>query len=503
MADPTQNDENKKPKKEEVSAADLLSLWGGGASPAKPAQSSAPAPVPEPKPAPVPVTKPEPQPPKPVPTPQPAPPPAPKPEPASLQPKPAPSPVPEPIKKTIQPETAFWEAAAPASPEIHAEEPIPFQPQKQAKQIKIEPEIFQSEEEKPLPKEPKKETIKEKAPPEIVEGEVIKSEPLPPIEEPAALDEEETFGSQVDEFLAELNLSRKHIFYGIGCLVLIIVLVFGGIWGYKFYKNRKSSQPIEPTKEEQTQSVIEDTSIGIISTSQVGGKFDPSLVGDTGISSAVSIGVELSGAAEIAGYIMTFRRLQNAYETDINELLNQSTDRRGRLNSHLALLNKLYSDGSLVSANLKSQMDQLKAQYEEKKKQQQTFDANFFDQIKALNPQTTENILADFIAVSQEIVSLRARFKSLQKINSYYQYALPKLNARIKDIELNAEPLILGLKVYDVKGSDVKLIVPVEGGGGSSEKTDSLESAPGFPLMINPASVDTGHDYITKPGGGF
>ena len=645
MADPTQNDGDKKPvplvppvpspQKEEVSAADLLSLWGGGApssASAKPAPKlepklelktelkSEPRPVPkpeskpeaklepkpepkleepEPKPKPRPRPKPKPKPkleleikselkpelkpeqklepksePKPEikPIPKPKSPPAPMPIPVP-PPAPAPKPAPPvseikklepaPASKIIQPETAFWEIPK-QEPKI--EEPLPppmpefVPPQRSApihepvpepkpmpppapkpapaleprpipspepkpipppapkehvieepfvapkQKVKIEPDIFEEEEMPPPVKEFKK------ASEEIVEGEIVKSETLPPLSPPPEehqenLNEENGFGSQVDDFLEELNLSRKHIFYGIGCLVLIIVLIFGGIWGYKFYKNRKQPEPAQQqqpqSKEPATAPVpVADTSTGVASTQELGKLLDMNLIGSTGINATSAVGVELTEAQGIGNYLMTFKRLQNAYETDINELLNQATDRRGRLNSHLALLGKFYVDGTLISSQIQQETDQIKIQYEEKKKVQQTHDSNFFDQIKAFNPQTTENILSDFINVSKEIVVLRARFKALQKVRSYYEFALPKLNARIKDIELNAEALILGLKVYDVKGSDLKLIIPIESSAGATQN-DSLESASVPGLFINPASVNTGHDYIQSPGGGF
>ena len=618
MADPTQNDENKKPAsggaakpvspREEVSAADLLSLWGGGAPSSKPVPKPEPK-LEEPEPKPKPRSKPKPKSePKlelkleepehklePKPAPKPEPPPAilfgnKQPQ-TELQPKvlsPAQEPVPTPLApksippsppplspesvhapKIIQPETAFWEIpkqspptptqiqpaevalsfgneqpqtalqpkpkivspptlppepkpmppSAPRSVPPPPPAPMPVTPKKEPvieeqfkpkQKVEIDSDIFEKKEEEEMPPP----VIEKKAPKEIFEGEIVASKPLPPSspeppspeEHPQNLNEESDLGSQVDEFLEELNLSRKHIFYGAGCLVLIIILIFGGIWGYKIYKNRTPSEPKPEQQQQQPQTQpqinVPDTSTGVAATQELGKLLDMNLVGSTGVNATSAVGVELTGASGISNYIMTFKRLQNAYETDINELLNQATDRRGRLNGHLALLGKFYVDGTLISFQIQQETDQIKVQYEEKKKVQQTHDSNFFDQIKSLNPQTAENLLADFINVSKEIVVLRARFKALQKVRSYYEFALPKLNARIKDIELNAEALILGLKVYDVKGSDLKLIIPIGSSAGATQN-ESLESSSGSSLFINPASVSTGHDYIQSPGGGF
>ena len=70
-------------------------------------------------------------------------------------------------------------------------------------------------------------------------------------------------------------------------------------------------------------------------------------------------------------------------------------------------------------------------------------------------------------------------------------------------MELNEEALVSGIKVYDVKGSDLKLIVPINGAGEESERLSSPSAA--FPLIpINPLKASpSGRDYITQPGGGF
>lgn len=465
--------DDQQPKKEEVSVADLLSLWGGaggGSSPKPPpaVQPPKPTPTPVPMPASAPASRPI-SPPPPVPAPEPKkvapPPPQPAPEPKKIPPPLRPQPKEESLPPQPQPKEEFLPPPPPPRPQPK-EEPEPVLP----------------------PVQPK----------EIIEGEVVKSETL--------LDEDDGgFGGQMDEFLTELNLSRKHIFYGIGCVAIIIVLVFAGIFGYKYFKNRKQNlQPAEIIAE-KTEPVAK-IETGISTTSEIGKKLDTESIGETGIYAVISVGSELQSGTSLANYILTFKRIQNAYEVDINQLLNQAVDRRGRLNAHLALLSKLFSEGSLINQKMKEEMDAIKIKYEDSKKEQSTDDVNFFEQLKTFNAQTAEDILNHFITVSRDIVELRARFKALQKIRLYYEYALPRLLARVKDIELNAEPLILGLKIYDVKGSDLKLIIPVENQTGvSGSGFESLDNTQGgqSSFFINPANVSTGHDYVTTPGGGL
>ncbi|MBI2639057.1 hypothetical protein HYW83_05715 [Candidatus Peregrinibacteria bacterium] len=474
----------KKPHAQEVSATDLLSLWGKPSStPAQKPSAQQPQPV-APKPPSVPQS-------------QASLPPAAKPVPAPIAPAPKPAlpkappvaPKPTPV---LKPEHIFSPKPPepPPRPEPKKEMPAPSP--------RLEPP--------PAPKQESK--VQPHA--EVYEGEVLSGPKKPPAQRPAPatheaepelLAEKEGFGAQVDEFLAELNLSRKHIFFGLGCIVLLAALVWGGLAGYRYYKNRKTSEvpPPPPSTE------ISKDQTGIPVSTEVGHPLvvTKEMVGDTGVDSTVAVGQTEIIKTEIAYYIMTFRRLQNAYETNIDNLLNQSTDRRAKLRSHLAILKKLHADGTQLLEQMKNQIEKIKQDYEPQRQLQETTDVNFFEQLNAFNAQTTEDILDKFIEASKQVVALRAKFKSFQKVAAFYEEALPKLAARIRDIELNEEALVTGIKVYDVKGSDLKLIVPVVNGG-ATQDVERL-SSPAFPLIpVNPADIKpTGRDFITQPGGGF
>lgn len=453
------------PKKHgtEASATDLLSLWGG-------------QPTPQPKPPLLPTTQvrvPDPrvvvQPPKPT------------------VPKP-------PISEPIEPR--------PGPPPSTPKPPRDGSGIRDQRIGMDRPELKKEPEEKPKPKVEKAPAPKPRE--EALEGEIINppqksSGPATAAPEPEFLEEREGFGSQLDEFLQELNLSRKHLIYGIVFLILLVVLVFGGIAGFRYYKNKKAETPLPPKP--PTEISTEET--GVLQTADVGKLviLSGKSIGDTGLMTAISIGTQPIGITRIAGYIMTFRRLQNAYATDINELLNKATDRRARLRSHLALLRKLQEEGNENLVNIKTEIEVIKVSYEPERQRQEETDLNFFEQLNALNAQTTEEILDEFVVVSQRVIAYRARFKALQKIAAFYEEALPKLLNRIRDIELNEEPLVTGIKVYDVRGSDLQLILPVSG---DQIKEEEKLASPAIPFIpVHPSKVGTGKDFITQPGGGF
>lgn len=469
--------QKKEEASQEVSATDLLSLWGGGVgledqkSKVKNQNLVAPEPAASRPIIPVPEAVPK------MPF---AAPPAPKPAPVAPV---APKPVLQPLLK----------------PKLSPLEPA------------IEGEIISPEDLKPKKKP-------EEKPAAIQAGAAPKPSPLPAEtvtpEESLLPEKEESFASQFDEFLAELNLSRKHIFMGLGCFVLVIILIIGGFFTFRYFKNWKTEpeMPLQPSGVEEPADAAEEPpapvdeikldNTGISATEKIGTdiQIDKKLIGETGISAVVSIGTEFESATPLSDYIYNFRRLQNAYETNVDEILDKSTNRRARLQAHLAVLRWLNTESTKKLQQIAQEIASIKAAYEPLRSEQEVLDKNFFEQLDALNGQTADDILNEFTGVTREIVTLRARFQALQKLQSFYEQALPKVARLIRDIELNEEALVSGLKIYDVRGSDLKLIVPV------SDETlpkEQLESS-SLPLIpIHPSQVQTGRDYITQPGGGF
>jgi hypothetical protein len=543
----------------EASAADLLSLWGSGSSttpkPVAPKPIVAPA-VPKPivPAAPKPVTPVVPVAPKPV---APAPTLAPTP-PVHVPPKPlAPSAVPttplpkvEPKKTAGTPAPLFTAMPRPPTPAPAALPPIPPQKpitppplpptnvpkpkeQKPAGQVSWgdivspkpqpvppPPKVAQPpkpEKSEPVPQKPmsapekKKEEIKEppkKEKPEVIEGELVSSAKSNPekAEEKTEktdmefLEDEDSFAVKLEEFLHEFNLKPAHIFYAIGGIIAVIILIFGGIWGFKYFMNRNSNVTI-PVKERPATVILREET-GVPSTADVGEtiRFTAGMVGLSGVFSTIPIGIEMESRTPLVSYLILFRRVNNAYSTNVSELLNKSTDRKARLRGYLSLLRSLDAESTKAVENIKKETATIQTQYDPYKKRQEEVDKNFFQQLEAFNGQTAEDLLYDFINVSKEMISLQSRFKALVKIQSFFETALPKVERRINDIELNEDALVSGIKVYDVQGSDLDLILSVEG---QTKAADQLNySAVPF-LSVSPFQLTGGKDFITQPGGGF
>lgn len=477
----------------EADASDLLSLWGGASQSAPaPQQAAVPPPQATPEAQPEPPEQPEPKFAQPEPKPETRPSQPPELEPEAPVPQPSEAEEIEEPQKPIEEEPAAEEEEVlekVREPEQRPEDVLPWSTAEEEGEI--------NEEETHI--EPAETPAAEKIEPE--KPEVIVQMPEEKKEEAEFLEEKESFGTKFSELLQELHISKKQIFYGCGCIIILIALVFGGIRGYKYFKNRGAPPPSKAP----AQISAEET--GLKSTGQIGSSamVTPDLIGDTGIFATSPVGTEFEGVSDIANYLMIFRRMQNAYATDINELLNKSTDRRSTLLSYLALIQLLNEEGSSTLQNIIGTEEIISSQYEEQIRRRDTDDVNFFEQVNAYNAKTAQNILEDFIEASKEIVELRAHFKALQKIHALFEQGLPKMANRIAGIALNQDALISGIKVYEVRGADLDLIVPVN--GEQIPRTDRLqdfgnERGTGL-LPSNPAQITTENDYIMQPGGGF
>ena len=58
------------------------------------------------------------------------------------------------------------------------------------------------------------------------------------------------------------------------------------------------------------------------------------------------------------------------------------------------------------------------------------------------------------------MVDRKAKNLALNKLRIFYEAAVSKLDARIRDLQLNRDALLEGVRVFDVKNSDLQIIFP-------------------------------------------
>ncbi len=338
-------------------------------------------------------------------------------------------------------------------------------------------------------------------------------------EDVPSIDDGEGFIAQVKELINELGITPAKIvrliiyiavFIGLVYAIHLAWVSYGGVILQKVGlggSNSQTEQTPRPVPKQPTENTIDSGIAGSVQVGQ-GIAAEPIYITDIGVQAGIAIGEAARAVTPFAKYITQFKLLENAYQVDINKLLNQSTDRRARLKSQLLLMNQLYKEANETLGDVQQEIDITNSELTKRTAQQTTTETAFFAQMTALNGQVAEGLLSDFTRTAQQVVTLKARYRALQRLQTLYTNALPRFERRIRDLELNQEPLISGLKIYDVAGSDLELIVPVQDSGApirSSSSPIPTSGRTGIVPIISPQEFKdvSGTDYITAPGGGF
>ena len=281
----------------------------------------------------------------------------------------------------------------------------------------------------------------------------------------------------------------------IGGVAAILVVVGLGYWGFtqKWHEQAWSAvsgtvgsffkpKPEEP-KVEVKPNVNDERAFGITTallfaqnkgvytdrvTSDIaialyyGGLQEPRVQGETGISAATFYG-ELKDQADFVNvyveYVNNLDHMQSLYKTDVYKLLDQSTKRDEVLLKHLDELVAMKDKGLRIQEQIGINLDDLKVSYESLNGEKNKGETDFFAALSDLQGQKSDTLLKQFIEVSQKQVALKARIAALTKLQAYYATALARLDKRLEAIDKNRDALIQGIRVVDVPGSDLDLII--------------------------------------------
>lgn len=264
------------------------------------------------------------------------------------------------------------------------------------------------------------------------------------------------------------GVTKKHLFIGIGCVVLFIValvigffvlkkFVFDKVQGTSEEETQQEEQVIDEEKKEEV--VVEETE----ETEEVGVAplLHPFLApGQSPAFVAVSrIGLSMTPEGRFVYYVDTVKRLKTLYETNLNQLLDQSYDRRASLNSYLSALKSIQTESKTALDYVVKEQTELAANYEVVDAEKNTMEAEFFNELQQLNSIASDQSLTEFTKLIRRHSSIKARHRALANVRGFYERALPKLDARIRDIEANTEALVKGIKVIDITDSDLGLII--------------------------------------------
>lgn len=179
---------------------------------------------------------------------------------------------------------------------------------------------------------------------------------------------------------------------------------------------------------------------------------------ESGLQLAYHFGFRGYSYDRLEEYIATVRQIQSALTTDIQASLNHSTDRRLVLSALIRDFDTLYAhaveNAGLVAKEVVSFQTQASTLRNNKSPPEKNFNTN----LSTFLPRESRQSLEDFISVSKNEVEVRAQLGAFTQLDKYYQIAVVKLAARIKDLKANQEALVKGINVFDIKNSDLNII---------------------------------------------
>lgn len=307
-------------------------------------------------------------------------------------------------------------------------------------------------------------------------SEEVTEEQQPEIVEPisVATHNEELGADEAAEKKEIIKIITKYALGG--CIIIVII---AGIFLFKLpqkiiglFQGSPSEGVVQEevivTKEEPEQTQTEtkteaDKFEEGVGTALVTGESIPKIKrASSAIQAAYNVGLpELIGGEVdiIATYMSTLTKLQNAFATDIHQLLDNSSNRAQALQVHLSELNVALDQAKDDYSELSTKRDSLKELFNNTTTAKNQLEKDFFTATESLNSQESNKILVNFINASTRQVDLKAQYNALSKLKEMYETAIANMDARIKDIELNKSALISGVKVVDIKGSDLELII--------------------------------------------
>lgn len=366
-------------------------------------------------------------------------------------------------KKTADMVEDDEEAKPSVSPPPVAPKPSPVPPSPEPKPSK--------------PSKPEVTKVEKEDEPEIIEGALLDEDDIDPFE---GIEEEGE--SPLKQFLANANINGKKIIGCIAAFVLIIAFAVGLFYGGKalfgfLTKERPAKEVTEKVEEKnepapagQTDKSDDDFEEGKSKDFPVGW-IEPSIYTGIKVGMEATEG-ESSAAPEIPGtdispsnenivaYVNVLSRIRVLYETDIQAMLNRSVDRNRALNDFISSMKSVSSDARKSITEIAQRKLTLQSEFDSVTAAKQLQEEQYFANLSANNPSETSQNLANFTELARQSVDIRARYRALNKIEEYMNRYAAAVETRIRDTEFNREALIKGVKVIDVEGSDIDLIIP-------------------------------------------
>jgi hypothetical protein len=192
----------------------------------------------------------------------------------------------------------------------------------------------------------------------------------------------------------------------------------------------------------------------------LGGRTD---AGFLGISSAYNVGVVADPyRADFVSYLNLLRDMQNIYDIDLYALMDLSVNRSEALDAHLQEMYDLLMKADLYLAKINEELVRLDLKFSTVADDSAVYEESFFTSLDGLMGVDSYENLNLFIGAEQDVVKIRALYNAYDLISQKITNSLEFLTPRYDDIVANKAALIEGVKVFDVPGSDIDAIVPLQ-----------------------------------------
>ena len=189
---------------------------------------------------------------------------------------------------------------------------------------------------------------------------------------------------------------------------------------------------------------------------------EPQVKGETGITALTYYGELKDGAEAVnqfVSYMTNLEDIQNLYKTDVYAMLDRSTARDKSLLDYQGKLKLAREKSAVLHAQVILNMDDFKKSYDSLTPDKTKYEQDFFAAMESLQPEKSDLLMKGFIDITQKQAALKARVSALTKLEAYYTAALQKLDIRILAVEQNRDALIQGIRVVDIPGADLNIII--------------------------------------------
>lgn len=287
---------------------------------------------------------------------------------------------------------------------------------------------------------------------------------------------DEDFKDEFWDVLDQAGITKSTLFWIVALffagLAVLLFFIFGGLSFFGSDDENVVDENVDVVVEDDVSNVnlTGKEAVGVLSSYIFGLEFKPFEVvpigqwGDeSGLLSAFLLGqVDILSADKFVEHVSLLRKMDNAFNTDVYALINMAVNRREVLQKHIEDLGILIDEANQSVALLDQEMDSLSLEYAGVIEQRDFEEESFFSNLDLLQGESAYINFETFDGLSQASVDIKAQFNVKSALRDMFIRSLVFLEPRYRDIVTNEDALVQGVRVFDIPGSDIEAIIPLE-----------------------------------------